>query len=175
MKEKSSREKIIPTRIKGFEIRHAEKKDVGLIRSLIRELAEYEKMVDEMVATEELLEKHLFGKKKFVEVVLGYYKDIPVGFALFFHNFSTFVGKPGLYLEDLYVKPGYRGKGFGKLLLAYLAKLAVERDCGRYEWAVLDWNKPALKFYKTLGAKVMDKWLIHRVAGDALLQLADQF
>jgi GNAT superfamily N-acetyltransferase len=171
----SSKEKIIPTRIKGFEIRHAEKKDVSLIRSLIRELAEYEKMLDEMIATEELLEKHLFGKNKFVEVVLGYYNGVPVGFALFFHNFSTFVGKPGLYLEDLYIKPEYRGKDFGKLLLAYLAKLAVKRDCGRYEWCVLNWNEPALKFYKTLGAKVMDEWLIHRVTGDALLKLADQF
>jgi len=171
----SSKERINPTHINGFEIRHAEKKDVPLIRALIRELAEYEKMLDEMVATEELLEKHLFGENRFVEVVLGYFNDAPVGFALFFHNFSTFVGKPGLYLEDLYVKPEYRGKGFGKLLLAYLAKLAVERDCGRYEWAVLDWNEPALKFYKTLGAKVMDKWLIHRVTGKELKNLANQF
>jgi GNAT superfamily N-acetyltransferase len=167
--------KIIRTRIEGFEIRHAEKRDVALIRSLIRELAEYEKMLDEMVATEELLEKHLFGEKRFVEVVLGYYNGVPVGFALFFHNFSTFVGKHGLYLEDLYVKPEYRGKGFGKSLLAYLAKLAVERDCGRYEWTVLDWNKPSLKFYKMLGAKVMNKWLIHRVAGEELKNLAEQF
>jgi len=171
----SSKERINPTHINGFEIRHAEKKDVPLIRALIRELAEYEKMLDEMVATEELLEKHLFGENRFVEVVLGYFNDAPVGFALFFHNFSTFVGKPGLYLEDLYVKPEYRGKGFGKLLLTYLAKLAVERDCGRYEWAVLDWNEPALKFYKTLGAKVMDKWLIHRVTGKELKNLANQF
>jgi len=171
----SSKERINPTHINGFEIRHAEKKDVPLIRALIRELAEYERMLDEMVATEELLEKHLFGENRFVEVVLGYFNDAPVGFALFFHNFSTFVGKPGLYLEDLYVKPEYRGKGFGKLLLTYLAKLAVERDCGRYEWAVLDWNEPALKFYKTLGAKVMDKWLIHRVTGKELKNLANQF
>jgi len=171
----SSKRKIIRTRIEGFEIRHAEKRDVALIRSLIRELAEYEKMLDEMIATEELLERHLFGKKRFVEVVLGYYNGVPVGFALFFHNFSTFVGKHGLYLEDLYVKPEYRGKGFGKLLLAYLAKLAVERDCGRYEWAVLNWNEPSLKFYKILGAKVMDKWLIHRVTGEDLKNLANQF
>ena len=171
----SSNRKIIRTRIEGFEIHHAEKKDVALIRSLIRELAEYEKMLNEMVATEELLEKHLFGKKRFVEVVLGYYNGVPVGFALFFHNFSTFVGKHGLYLEDLYIKPEYRGKGFGKSLLAYLAKLAVERDCGRYEWAVLNWNEPSLKFYKMLGAKVMDKWLIHRVTGEELRKLARQF
>lgn len=171
----SSKKRIVQTRIKGFEIRHAEKKDVGLIRSLIRDLAEYEKMLDEMVATDEHLEKHLFGKKKFVEVVLGYYNDIPVGFALFFHNFSTFVGKPGLYLEDLYIKPEYRGKGLGKALLAYLAKLAVERDCGRYEWCVLNWNEPSLKFYKMLGARVMDEWVIHRVTGDALKKLAMQF
>jgi len=175
MSNMNKKSKIIQTRIKGFEIRHAEKKDVGLIRSLIRDLAEYEKMLDEMVATEELLEKHLFGKKRFVEVVLGYYNDVPAGFALFFHNFSTFVGKPGLYLEDLYVKPEHRGKGLGKALLAYLAKLAVERDCGRYEWCVLNWNEPSLKFYKMLGARVMDEWLIHRVTGDALQKLADQF
>jgi GNAT superfamily N-acetyltransferase len=171
----NKKSKIISTRIKGFKICHAEKKDVGLIRSLIRDLAEYEKMLDEMVATDELLERHLFGKKKFVEVVLGYYNDVPAGFALFFHNFSTFMGKPGLYLEDLYIKPEYRGKGFGKVLLAYLAKLAVERDCGRYEWAVLNWNEPSLKFYKSLGAKVMDEWLIHRVTGDSLQNLASQF
>jgi len=171
----SSRKRIIKTRIEGFEIRHAERKDVALIRSLIRDLAEYEKMLDEMVATEELLGKSLFGKKKFVEVILGYYNEVPVGFALFFHNFSTFVGKPGLYLEDLYIKPEYRGKGFGKALLAYLAKLAVERDCGRYEWVVLNWNEPSLKFYKSLGAKVMDEWLIHRVTGDDLKSLALQF
>jgi GNAT superfamily N-acetyltransferase len=175
MTKMSSKKKIIPTSIEGFEIRHAEKKDVKLIRSLIRDLAEYEKMLDEMVATEELLEKHLFGKKKFVEVILGYYNGVPVGFALFFHNFSTFVGKPGLYLEDLYVKPEYRGKGFGKVLLAYLAKLAVERECGRYEWVVLNWNEPSLKFYKMLGARVMDEWLIHRVTGDDLKSLALQF
>ncbi len=170
-----SEQKIIQTPINGFEIRHARKKDIGLICSLIRDLAEYEKMLDEMVATEELLEKHLFGKKKFVEVVLGYYNDVPVGFALFFHNFSTFVGKHGLYLEDLYVKPEYRGNGFGKALLAYLAKLAVERDCGRFEWVVLNWNEPSLKFYKILGARVMDEWLIHRVTGDELRKLAMQF
>jgi GNAT superfamily N-acetyltransferase len=132
-------------------------------------------MRDEMVATDELLEQHLFGKKRFAEVVLGYYNNIPVGFALFFHNFSTFVGKPGMYLEDLYVKPEYRGKGFGKALLAYLAKLAVDRDCGRYEWVVLNWNEPSLKFYKMLGARIMNEWLIHRVTGESLLKLADQF
>ena len=171
----ASKQKTVKTRIKGFEIRHAGKKDVGMIHSLIRDLAEYEKMLDEMVATEELLEKHLFGKNKFVEVVLGYYNDVPVGFALFFHNFSTFVGKPGLYLEDLYVKPEYRGKGFGKALLVYLAKLAVERDCGRYEWVVLNWNEHSLRFYKSLGARIMDEWLIHRVNGESLQNLANQF
>lgn len=171
----SSKKKIIRTRIEGFEIHHAEEKDTPLIRSLIRELAEYEKLLDEMVATEELLREHLFGKRKYAEVVLGYYNGNIVGFALFFHNFSTFVGKPGLYLEDLYVKPEYRGKGFGKSLLAYLAKLAVERNCGRYEWCVLDWNEPSLKFYKMLGARVMNEWLIHRMTSPALQQLANQF
>jgi len=167
--------KIIPTRIEGFELHHAEQEDVPVILGLIKELAVYEKLLHEVVATEETLKKNLFGNKRYAETVLGYYNGKPVGFALFFHNFSTFVGKPGLYLEDLYVKPEFRGKGFGKILLTYLAKLAVERDCGRYEWAVLDWNEPALKFYQSLGAKVMSEWLIHRVTGEELVRLAEQF
>jgi GNAT superfamily N-acetyltransferase len=167
--------KIIQTRIEGFELRHAEEEDVPIILDLIKELAVYEKLLHEVRATEETLKKNLFGNKRYAETVLGYYKDQPVGFALFFHNFSTFVGKPGLYLEDLYVKPEYRGKGFGKTLLAYLAKIAGERDCGRYEWAVLDWNEPALKFYESLGARVMSEWLIHRVTGEELVKLAEEF
>ncbi|KPK83395.1 MAG: GNAT family acetyltransferase [Bacteroides sp. SM23_62_1] len=170
-----NKRRIIQTRIEGFEIRHAIEEDVQIILGLIKELAVYEKLLHEVVTTEEDLKKNLFGKKRYAETILGYYLDEPVSFALFFHNFSTFVGKPGLYLEDLYVKPEKRGKGFGKVLLAYLAKLAVERDCGRYEWAVLDWNEPALKFYKSLGATVMNEWLIHRVTGEALKKLAEQF
>jgi len=171
----NNKRQIIPTRIEGFEIRHTEEEDVPVILSLIKELAVYERLLHEVVATEEILMKNLFGQKRYAESVLGFYLDQPVGFAIFFNNFSTFVGKPGLYLEDLYVKPEYRGKGFGKVLLAYLAKLAVERDCGRYEWAVLDWNEPALKFYQSLGAKVMDEWLIHRVTGEELVKLAGEF
>ena len=171
----NTKRKTIPTRIDGFEIRHAIEEDIPVILSLIKELAVYEKLLHEVVTTEEVLKKNLFGQKRYAETVLGYYLDEPVGFALFFHNFSTFVGKPGLYLEDLYVKPEYRGKGFGKVLLEYLARLAVERDCGRYEWAVLDWNEPALKFYKSIGARVMKEWLIHRMAGEELERLANQF
>ena len=169
------RRKIIQTSIKGFEIHHAEEEDIPVILSLIKELAVYEKLLHEVVATEKTLKKNLFGEKRYAETVLGYYMDQPVGFALFFHNFSTFMGEPGLYLEDLYVKPKYRGKGFGKILLAYLANLAVERDCGRYEWAVLDWNEPALKFYQSIGARVMNEWLIHRLTGEELVRLAEQF
>lgn len=171
----NNKRKIIQTRIEGFEIRHAIEEDVPIILNLIKELAVYEKLLHEVVTTEEVLKKNLFGRKRYAETILGYYLDEPVGFVLFFHNFSTFVGKPGLYLEDLYVKPEFRGKGFGKILLSYLAKLAVERDCGRYEWAVLDWNEPALEFYKSLGARVMDEWLIHRMAGEELVRLAEQF
>lgn len=141
-------------------------------------LAEYERMSDDVVATEELLRENLFGDRKIAEVIIANYKDEPAGFALFFHNFSTFVGKPGIYLEDLFVKPELRGKGIGKLLLAYLGKLAEERNCGRIEWAVLDWNEPAINFYKSLNAKPMDDWTVFRIAGNninALASLFDEF
>ena len=165
----------VQTRIKDFIIRHAIEEDVPLVFWFIKELAEYEKLSHEVIATEEQLGNYLFGEKQFAEVVIGYYKDKPVGFALFFHNFSTFVGKPGLYLEDLYVIPEERGRGFGKALLTYLAKLAVERDCGRFEWAVLDWNEPSLKFYQALGAKLMKEWVINRVSGKDLIRLSEMF
>ena len=158
--------------LKEFEIRSASKEDTPLILTFIKELAEYEKLSHEVVATEKDLEKYLFSNDKVAEVVIGYYRDTPVGFALFFHNFSTFVGKPGIYLEDLYVRKEYRGKGFGKKLLTYLANLAVERNCGRLEWAVLDWNEPSINFYKSLGARIMNEWLINRVSGDSLQSLA---
>lgn len=145
-----------------------------LILQFIRGLAEYERLAHECVADEATLKKTLFGERKVAEVVIGYDHDKPVCFALFFHNFSTFLGRPGIYLEDLFVNPDQRGKGFGKAMLAYLAKLAVERECGRLEWSVLDWNEPAIKFYKSLGAKPMDEWTIFRVTGDALTQLAGQ-
>ncbi len=162
------------TSIPGFVIRQATEADVPLILQFIRGLAEYERLAHECVADEATLKKTLFGERKVAEVVIGYDLDNPVCFALFFHNFSTFLGRPGIYLEDLFVNPDQRGKGFGKAMLAYLAKLAVERECGRLEWSVLDWNEPAIKFYKSLGAKPMDEWTIFRVTGDALTQLAGQ-
>ncbi len=159
----------------NFSIRTGEEKDVSLILSFIRELAEYEKLADEVVATEETLQSTLFGAKRYAETVLAFENEKAVGFALFFHNFSTFLGKPGIYLEDLYVKPECRGKGYGKKLLAYLAKLAKERDCGRLEWWVLDWNKSAIKFYESLGAKAMDEWTVYRVSENALDNLASEY
>jgi GNAT superfamily N-acetyltransferase len=158
--------------INNLEIKQATSNDVYLILSFIKELAVYEKMQDEVVATEELLTKNLFGEHKIAEVVIGYFENQPVGFALFFHNFSTFLGKPGIYLEDLFVKPTYRGNGFGKAFLIYLARIAKERDCGRLEWNVLDWNEPAIKFYKSLDAKPLREWLGFRLAGNALIKLA---
>ncbi len=163
------------TKIPGFEIRPALESDVPLILSFIKALAAYEKMENEVVATESILRDNLFGPRKCAEVLLGYYENVPVSFALFFHNFSTFIGKPGIYLEDLFVKPEMRGKGIGQAMLAYLGKIAIERDCGRLEWWVLDWNESAIKFYKHLGAKSMDEWTVFRVTGDTLKELADQF
>jgi GNAT superfamily N-acetyltransferase len=155
-----------------LRIEPATERDVPLILRLIKELAEYERMSDEVVATEDGLRRTLFGPQPAAEVVVGYAGDEPAGFALFFHNYSTFLGKPGLYLEDLFVVPTFRGRGYGKALLVHLAKVAVERDCGRFEWSVLDWNEPAIGFYKKLGARPMDAWTIFRVAGDALRELA---
>lgn len=162
------------TGIPGFVIRQATEADVPLILQFIRGLAEYERLAHECVADEATLLRTLFGERRVAEVLIGSDNDNPVCFALFFHNFSTFLGRPGIYLEDLFVNPDQRGKGFGKAMLAYLAKLAVERECGRLEWSVLDWNEPAINFYKSLGAKPMDEWTIFRVTGDALTQLAGQ-
>ncbi len=155
-----------------FIIRAAVEADVPLILSFIKELAEYERLSHQVVATEELLHRFLFGEHPAAEVLIGEYQGKPVGFALFFHNFSTFLGRPGIYLEDLYVRPAVRGKGFGKALLARLASLAEERNCGRLEWAVLDWNQPAIDFYKSLGAAPMFDWRIFRLTGEALRDLA---
>ena len=155
-----------------LRIERATERDVPLILRLIKELAEYERMSDEVIATEDGLRRTLFGPRPAAEVVVGYAGDEPAGFALFFHNYSTFLGKPGLYLEDLFVVPKFRGRGYGKALLVHLARLAVERDCGRFEWSVLDWNEPAIGFYKKLGATPMEAWTIMRVAGDALHKLA---
>ena len=165
----------VSTKIDDFIIRKAEKADVSLVLDFIKKLAAYERLSHEVVATEEQLTKYLFGEEQVAEVVIGYYRDVPVGFALYFYNFSTFLAKPGIYLEDLYVLEEQRGKGFGKSLLSYLARLAVEKDCGRLEWAVLDWNEPSIKFYKSLGANIMDEWLVNRLAGDGLLKLSEQF
>ncbi|MFH0875151.1 MAG: GNAT family N-acetyltransferase [archaeon] len=157
----------------NFTIRNATKKDVPIILGFIRELAEYEKALHEAKATKKQLENTLFGKKKYAECVIGYDGKKPVGFALFFHNYSTWLGKPGLYLEDLYVTPDCRGKGYGKALLMHLAKIAKKRGCGRFEWACLDWNTPSIEFYKKLGAKPMTEWTVYRVTGDNLKKLAN--
>lgn len=156
----------------SLRIRAARKGDAALILGLIRELAAYEKLAHEVVATETDIDTQLFGARPHAEAVIAEHDDAAIGFALFFHNFSTFLGRPGLYLEDLYVKPEYRGRGFGKRLLAHLARLAVDRGCGRFEWAVLDWNTPAIRFYESLGAKIIGEWKINRMSGEALQKLA---
>ena len=161
-----------PTGLPKLDIREATETDVPLILEFIKELAEYERLAHEVVANEEDLHKHLFGKRNYAEVLIGYYEDKPVGFALFFHNFSTFLGRPGIYLEDIYVRPDYRGKGIGKALLSAVAKSAVKRNCGRLEWSVLDWNEPAIQFYKNLGAIPMEDWTTFRVTGNSLDNLA---
>lgn len=155
-----------------MEIRYAERKDIPLILEFIRGLAEYEKLLDEVVATEELLEEWLFDKEK-AEVIFGVVDGEEVGFALFFHNFSTFLGRAGIYLEDLFVKPEFRGNGYGKGLLKELARIAVERGCGRLEWWCLDWNKPSIDFYLSLGAVPMDEWTTYRITGDTLKKMAE--
>lgn len=154
------------------QFRFATRDDCALILSFIRELAAYEKMLDGVVATEELLEEWLFDKQK-AEVVFALEDDREVGFALFFHNFSAFLGRAGIYLEDLYVLPEYRGKGYGKGLLKKLAQIAVERGCGRLEWWCLDWNRPSIDFYLALGAEPMSDWTTYRITGDTLIELAE--
>lgn len=157
---------------KSFQLRSAEKKDVPIIFEFIKALAEYERLSDMVVATEELLEETLFGERKVAEVIIGFEGEMPAAFALFFHNYSTFLAKPGIYLEDLFVKPEFRRKGYGKIMLSKLAKIAVERNCGRLEWSVLDWNTPAIDFYKSLGAAPMDEWTTFRLTGESLRNLA---
>lgn len=164
-----------PTRIHQFIIRKAVIEDVPLILQFIIELAAYEKLRHEVVATEALLQKNLFGANPKAEVVIGELAGKPVSFALFFHNFSTFLSKPGIYLEDLYVQPAVRSKGIGRIMLAYLAKLAIERDCGRLEWWVLDWNERAIQFYKSIGATPMNEWTVFRVSGENLDKLKNEF
>ena len=159
---------MIQKKDNNLKIKKAKLKDVPLVLSLIKELAEYEKLTHEVIASEKDLSRNLFGPKKFAEVLLGYYNNEPTGMALFFHNYSTFEGKPGIYLEDLYVKPEFRGKGIGKALLLKLIRIAGKRKCGRVEWAVLDWNQPAIDFYKKLGAEPMDSWKIFRLTKDKI-------
>lgn len=158
--------------MKQLTFRYAEERDTAVILRFIRELAEYEKMLDEVVATEDLLREWIFEKKK-AEVLFALEDGEEVGFALFFHNFSTFLGRAGIYLEDLYVKPEKRGMGYGEALLKKLAQTAVERGCGRLEWWCLDWNRPSIDFYLSLGAEPMEDWTVYRIAGDTLQKLAE--
>ena len=153
------------------QIRFADEGDTALILNFIRELAEYEKMSDQVIATEELLREWIFEKKK-AEVIFAVENGTAVGFALFFHNFSTFIGRSGIYLEDLFVRPEYRGRGHGKALIRELARITVKRGCGRLEWCCLDWNKPSIDFYLSLGAQAMDEWTVYRLAGEDLENFA---
>ena len=155
-----------------FKIRSANENDAPAILSLIKELADYEHLTHEVVATEDDIRRSLFGEHPFAEALVGEVEQIPISFALFFYNFSTFLGKPGIYLEDLYVQPKHRGKGFGRRMLVYIARLAKERNCGRFEWSVLDWNEPAIRTYDKLNAKPMKEWILYRLAGEALDSLA---
>lgn len=165
---------VIKTELADFVIRKAVPEDVGLILSFIKELAIYEKMLDEVVATEESLMESIFVENR-AEVLIGEYKKQPVAFALFFHNFSTFRGRPGIYLEDIYVKPNMRGIGIGSVILSYLAKIAVERRCSRMEWSCLDWNQPSIDFYHKMGATPMDEWTVYRLHANSLTELAAKF
>jgi len=157
----------------NFAIRPATAADVPIILELIRALATYERAPNDVTATEDGLNKVLFGEKPAAEVLLAFENETAVGFAVFFHNFSTWLGRPGLYLEDLFVRPEDRGKGYGRALLIHLAKIARDRGCGRMEWAVLDWNEPAIQFYRKLGAKSMDEWTVFRLKRDGIAKLAD--
>ena len=157
----------------ALTFRYAERKDTGLILKFIRDLAKYEKMENELIATVDLLEESLFEKQK-AEVIFAMADNREVGFALFFHNFSTFLGRAGLYLEDLFVLPKYRGRGYGKGILKKLAQTAIERGCGRLEWSCLDWNKPSIDFYLGMGAKAMSDWTVYRIDGERLQEMADE-
>lgn len=156
----------------GFTVEPAAEQDVPVVLRFIRELAEYEQLSGEVTATEDVLRETLFGEPRYAEVLIGRDEGEPVGFALFFHNFSTFLGRPGLYLEDLYVRPEARGKGLGRAMLVELARIAQERNCGRMEWWVLDWNEPSIRFYKGLGAAAMDDWTVFRLDRAAIDGLA---
>lgn len=156
-----------------LRLRAATPADTELILELIHELADFEKLLHEVTADVATLQRHLFGQPARAEVVIAEVAGATAGFALYFHNFSTFLGKPGLYLEDLYVRPGFRGQGYGRQIMQHLAQLALQRGCGRMEWWVLDWNQAAIAFYRRLGAEAMSDWTVQRVSGEALLRLAD--
>jgi GNAT superfamily N-acetyltransferase len=166
--------KNIQTRIEGFTIRFADEKDVGTIFDMIRELAEYEKLLDGFEMTEERLKKSLFHGGV-AETLIGEYKQKPIGYAIFFHTFSSFAGRIGIYIEDIYVKLEMRGKGFGETMFAFIAKLAVERQCGRLEWSCLNWNTPSIVFYKKMGAAPLDDWMMYRLTGKKLSKIAREF
>lgn len=163
---------MIETAVQDLFIRQAQEEDVPLLLDFIKQLADYEKLSHVVVADAESLRRTLFGEIAFAEVILADFQNQSVGFALFFHNYSTFLGKPGIYLEDLFVVPAMRGKGIGRELLKYLARLTKERNCGRLEWSVLDWNKPAIEFYKNMGAVPMEQWTVFRLTGKALERLS---
>ncbi len=165
----------IETSLEDFRLRFASKPDIPLIHEFIKELADYEQLEDEVVSTQTQLQQNLFGDRSYAEVILGFEGENPAGFALFFHNFSTFVGKPGIYLEDLFVKKEMRGKGYGKVFLTYLARLANHRDCGRLEWAVQEWNEKAIGFYENLGARQKEEWTVYQLAGKKLENLGKTF
>lgn len=165
---------MIPTTNKDFFIRFATEKDVPLIFSFIKGLAEYEKMIDHVSATHESLLDSIFIKKQ-AEVIIGELNDIPIGFALFFHNYSTFLGKANLYLEDLFILEKFRHQGFGKIMLSFLAKLAIERNCSRFDWTCLNWNQPSIDFYEKIGAIPLKDWMIFRLKDEALNKLANEF
>ena len=166
---------LIKTKKQDITLRFATEVDTPLIFNFIKDLAQYEKLFNEVEATEELLKSTLFGERKFVEILIAEYKEKPAGFAIFFYNFSTFIGKPGIYVEDLFVIPEFRKLGIGKTLLSYITKLGAERNCGRIEWAVLDWNEPAIQFYRSLGSIPKNEWTIYRLNGSALTDLAKEF
>ena len=161
------------TSVPHFDIRAATKADVSIILSFIKKLADYEHLSHEVIASEETLRKTLFGRRRTAEVAIGYFNREPVGFVLYFHNYSTFLGRPGIYIEDLFVDEAFRRRGFGGALLRYVAGLASERRCGRLEWSVLDWNEPAIYFYRKLGAVPMSEWTVFRVTGKELDKLAE--
>jgi|WetSurMetagenome_2_1015567.scaffolds.fasta_scaffold00569_2 GNAT superfamily N-acetyltransferase len=170
---------LVTTRIltqdRALTLRFAQETDVDLILQFTRELAEYERLSHEVVADADMLRRSLFDGHRAAEIVIAEYDGVPAGVALFFHNFSTFLGRPGLFLEDLFVKPSFRGKGIGRTLFLFLAKLAKERGCGRLEFSVLDWNEPAIEFYRKLGAKALHDWTVFRITGSDLVDLSKQF